>query len=364
MNWPDGSLFDVHSYTQDTRLHESDDIDWLWNDEPPPEDKWIAGRRGLVDRNGTNIMTYTLLSEPWIVEKLYDKWLEGDSEIDFFFSSMDDNPYNSKEGIEEFCRHLDPAELSVRRYGRFIHLEGRIIPSFDSKVHVIKLEGPQSIPKNWTRYCVMDPHDSRPTFIAWAAVSPPDPIKSYIVWYRMWILANMTITKIAERILYEERKSQERIYRRIIDPNFGSKKSANTRLTIKQEYFHAGIQSPSFEDANDDLPLGHAKIREMLFYDRTRPIDPSNCPSMYFADYLQAMIMAMRLYSWSRDKNDRIVLVNDAKPDPKYKDPVDLVRYLSMANPRFVDDAGNIPERKVLSLAGRIGRRHQYIVNG
>lgn len=350
---PDGSFFDVMSYHQSVSLHEGADFDWLHFDEPPPFEMFKASKRGLMDRSGRCWLTCTLLKEPWVVTELFEPWQNGDKDIDFFFVETDDNStdnggYVAQEDIEEYSRFLDDQELETRRRGRFGKLEGRILKSFNRKVHTILLEGPHAIPPHWQRYCIMDPHDSKPTYCAWVALSPPTPV-SFAVWYREVMFADMIVEQIADAIKTLE--ANEQIFLRIIDPNKGRTPSVQTGLTMIQSYAANGLY---FIEANDDLKMGHAEMRKWFHYDKTRPAGPDNYPLTYLAQYLTYMIKSCERYSWLPDAQGRPVLVDEAKPDPKWKDFMDLIRYFFASMPVYTQKSILRPsERKVIPIRTR-----------
>ena len=69
----DGSTIDILTNEMDTMAFESADWDFFWGDEPQREDKYVAIMRGLVDRMGRGVLTFTPKVEPWMKEKICDK---------------------------------------------------------------------------------------------------------------------------------------------------------------------------------------------------------------------------------------------------------------------------------------------------
>ena len=56
-------------YTQDDKVFESSKIDGALLDEPPPQGKYEALKRGLYYTKGKTVITATPLSEPWLLDK-------------------------------------------------------------------------------------------------------------------------------------------------------------------------------------------------------------------------------------------------------------------------------------------------------
>jgi len=345
-----GSFFDVMTYRQPTDLHEGADLDYVHFDEPPPRDKFIASARGLIDRGGLCYITCTLVKEPWIVQDMFEPWQRGDKDVAFFFVETDDNVrerdgYLNQADIDDYFKFLDEGEAEVRRGGRFGKLNGKILRKFSRKAHTVLLEGPHVIPPHWQRYCVMDPHDSKPTYVAWVALSPPTPV-SFAIWYREAMFGDMIVPQIAQAIKDVERG--ESIFLRIIDPNKGRTPSVQTGLTMMQSYAKHDLY---FIDGNDDLKTGHEEMRRWFHYDTDRALGPDNYPQMYLAQYLTYMIKSCERYAWLPDASGRPVLVEEAKPDPKWKDFMDLIRYFCASMPHFQSSVWT-PNRKVVPITG------------
>lgn len=344
-----GSFFDVMTNNQPTDLHEGADFDWLHFDEPPPHDKFVASARGLIDRGGRCWITCTLLKQPWIIQDLFEPWQNGDKDIDFFFCETDDNStdrggYLKPKDIEDYFKFLDDDQLEVRRGGKFGRLDGKIIKKFNRKVHTILLEGPHAIPEHWQRYCVMDPHDSKPTYVAWVALSPPQPV-SFAVWYREAMFGDMIVEQIVTAI--RQLEGQERIFLRIMDPNKGNTPTVQTGLTMKQAYAKHDMY---FIDGNDSLKLGHLEMKKWFNYDPSRPVDMTNYPVMVLAHYLTYMIKSCERYAWDTDASGRPVLAEEAKPAQKWKDFMDLIRYFCASMPYFQGSSLWTPGRKVIPI--------------
>ena len=326
---PDGSRVDIVTHRQTSDSHEGWDGDVVLFDEPPPREIFIANVRGLVDRGGLCYMAMTVLHDPWVVSDLYeDKFLEGDQDIAFFFTSMDDNPYLRKRDIETFCSFLDDDEIEARRHGRLVKLEGKIFKTFRHDIHVVDLSN-FKIPPDWTRYMVMDPHDGKPTWCAWAAISPPRP-ESILLWYREALIGLPTIADIAKHIHTLEKLDNDDVFIRYTDPNFSLKRYLNSGKTVLQEYGDKGLY---FVPANDEILSGHDAVKKYLSWDKNKPLCDKNSPKMYFGGHLQNLIKCVERYSYMPSKGEGIPL----KIDPKFKDGADLVRYLCVMAPEWYE---------------------------
>lgn len=91
----------------------------------------IATQRGLIDRSGQSILTFTPLIEPWMKEEIVDK-ADGKN-IDVFYGNTRDNlfdikgnPILSEADIKRFEDMLTDDEKETRIRGKFFHLKGLV----------------------------------------------------------------------------------------------------------------------------------------------------------------------------------------------------------------------------------------------
>jgi hypothetical protein len=103
----DGSFVVVLTLEMDDSAYESADWDFVWEDEPQDQRKREGLVRGLVDRRGYEVITFTPLTEAWMKEELIDK-ADG-KRIECFFAQMRDNKFDisgnpilSELSIKEF----------------------------------------------------------------------------------------------------------------------------------------------------------------------------------------------------------------------------------------------------------------------
>lgn len=353
------SEVDILTYSQPTMMHEGWSGHYVSFDEPPPQDKFIANKRGLIDYGGSILMTMTLLTEPWIIYDLYEK-SRVDRNIEFFHGTMDDNSienggFLSQEEIEEFCKYLDEDELAVRRYGKFGARDGRIYKTYDDIVHVVDMDRGEldKILKESTIYFVLDPADSKEQAMAWFAVTPPCP-KSLIILYREASYgSHVTVSQTSSYIKQCEIEDSVNVWMRIIDPNFGNKYSSQSGTTIRDDYAREGLY---FIDGIDDINAGHAKVKELLYYDKTMPITSENCPGFYILSSCYLSRKSMMRYHWLSSKKGDYAVFSEAKPSNKWKDFCDLIRYLAMSRPTWRDTRQYESNRKIIPIIH--GRRY------
>ena len=121
---------------------------------------------------------------------------------------------------------------------------------------------------------------------------------------------------------------------RYLDPNKGRTPSAVSGMKLVDEF---GQHEIYFDvNDNDDVALGHLAVKELLSYDKTKPISTTNSPKIYFVEeYTRECVRQLQSYVWddwrgvskgSRSEKETVKDVN--------KDMPDCVRYLAVKKPQ------------------------------
>lgn len=172
-----GSTIDVLSHDQKQIVFEGTDYDWAMFDEPPSEKIYRAVWRGMTDRGGCMFMTATPLASQWMFKEAQKIKSEQDSIAKIIEFKPYCNAKNIGEGdialgrkrLDELYSQYDEQELSARRDGQFIQLQGLIFGGWDRSTHLINSF---AIPKHWNIYESIDPHPQKPWAITWIAIAP------------------------------------------------------------------------------------------------------------------------------------------------------------------------------------------------
>lgn len=334
------SSVEILTHEQDDMVFEGWSGHWAHFDEPPPREKYIATRRGLIDLKGKCWMTLTPINQPWI----YDEIISSDNP-DVFFTIVDtrDNPFQSEEEIASFERSLSDDEKEQRLHGNSVRMVGLVYKQFDQAVHVIPASRIPIDPR-WPTYFVTDPHDRKPHFGIWAKVDPFGKI--YVIGE---IKFKGTFAEYSKEVLMREVMEDEWHIRpmdviRILDPNKGNTPSAVSGLTLVNEFSNHGL----FFNAtvNDDITTGHLAVAGRLSYRKDLPLSSTNCPKLYFfkENTLECVRYMMR-YTWSEWKGSgKDERSKKETPTEKFKDFPDCVRYLVMSGPSYFEQDDSDPE--------------------
>lgn len=314
-----GSQFDILTHEQATEAFEGWSGDLAWFDEPPPRDKYIATRRGLVDNDGKTMLTLTPLKQPWVYDEIYTN-----DDPSYFTVTMDitDNPTLTKEAINAFAESLSEEEKEARLHGKFRHLSGLVFKEFDPEIHI--WESPK-IQKHWTVYFAIDPHPRTPTACLWVAVDEHDQL--YVI-DELW-LPDMTIGEVADAIKSQEHKYPAKF--KYIDPAMDKDNELAGGFNVRKELMKHGIACMR---ANNDFDYGVTKIREAL---RPRFLPLLNCsiPRMRISRNCKHLIYEFQHYIW--DEYTMRPEDHSEKQKVKKKDDhfIDCLRYIVNANPRY-----------------------------
>lgn len=326
----DGSTVDFLTGEMDDMAYEGADWDLSWCDEPQQERKYQALLRGLVDRRGLSIITFTPLTEPWMKEKLVDK-ADGKS-ISLFQVNIRDNKFTmdgkailSEDAIREFEAEIPDDVKETRIAGHFFHLRGLVYREFN-EAHITHFSYTYPAPV----ICVLDPHDRNPHHLIWAYIDREDDI---FVDYEM--VVHCELDELAKKILTVEKQRGYKMKKRLIDPNFGRKPAAvgQHRSVIDELASHG----TPFYEADDNIELGHMVVRDLLHYDHKRPLTAVNKPKLYFSpDRTPVTIRSMRNHQYDEWVGKTR---NEKDPKEKQKDKethgADCIRYLAMSRPTY-----------------------------
>jgi phage terminase large subunit-like protein len=313
-----GNQFDILTYEQSDDFFEGWAGDIAWFDEPPPRAKYIATRRGLVDRNGICIMTMTPLKQPWIYDDIYTN-----DDPNYFVVTMDirDNPTLSEEAIKQFEQSLSEEEKEARIHGKFRHLSGLIFKEFDAEYHVSDFK----IKPHWTRYFCVDPHPRTPTACLWLAVDEQDQL---YVYDELW-LQDMTVKEIAHAIKSQEYNMPAKF--RFIDPAMDKENELAGGFNVRKELMKYGV---ACSRANNDFDFGISRIRESLRPTFIHLINAS-IPRLRIHPSCRRTIYEFQHYIW--DEYTMRPEEHDPKNKAKKKNDhfIDCLRYILNAQPRY-----------------------------
>lgn len=316
-----GSTIELMTYEQDSEKFEGSDNDWIWFDEPPPRDIFIAANRGLIDRGGKYWMTMTPLKEAWIKNEIWDKQMNKKYDIDgFIFDIMDNVGHGlTKKEVASFSQLLTHEEKEARLRGKFMHLSGLVYKEFHYQKHVVK---PFDIPDDWPVYIAIDPHPRTPHAVMFMAVDSNGTKYIYDEIFKQCLINDLAA--------YIRAKLGDRKPKSVLIDPAASAPNPVTGVTIQLEFSQYGIYTIP---ASKDLSAGIQRVKKAL----TPPMEGAE-PEIYVFDNCRTTIDEFNNYVWDewrgKDKAQR-----SPKNKPKDKDDhmMENLYRLLLHNPRYTN---------------------------
>ena len=309
----------VESFKHASLSAESSDWDWIHYDEPPPQQMFIANKRGLTDRNGRFCINATPVTEQWIndeftpsgrqlLQKVPSEGLrfrKTDRGGDRFIitASIYDNPYISAEGRSEFEASLNAEERECRLFGLPLNLAGLIYKDFIYDLHVLAdiPKGWQDFhlpPKDYTIRVAWDVHDAIPQAVLLAATSPSGELFLYDELFFSKLIKD-TAVELREKV------KNRYVHNYIIDPKavIESPVTEESVLDVLMQYdFY-------FDKGSKDMDLGISKVRERLRERR----EGTQMPTIWISPTCRQLLFEITRYCYNPktmrpiDKDDHML---------------------------------------------------------
>ncbi len=292
-----GSTLEIMTYEQDTDHVEGWSGHFVGFDEPPPRDKYIAMRRGLVDYDGIFLMSMTPLKEPWI----FDEVVNSKENVLSLTVDIRENPYLSEEAIVKFEAVLTDDEKESRLHGKWQHLQGLVYKEFDRGLHVIE---PFKLTHRFTYFAAIDFHPRTEHAVILVAVDKRNNM--YVVDE---IFAHGTAEDIASWIITWHRKNM--LDTVLIDAlSKGDSNRGKTTFDIISDLLW--LHQILLETGSKDLDSGVREVQDAL-------LGPNKMPSLFVFPHCERTIFEFTHYIWA-DWKRGIAQERTAKQTPRSKD--------------------------------------------
>lgn len=293
-----GSSFEFMSYEQETDIFEGWDGHVVWFDEPPPRDKFVALKRGLVDHDGIMLLTFTPLKEPWIYDELV---MNPDPSIRLITADTRDNPYLPPQAVNEFERVLSVEERTSRIKGGWLFLQGLVYKEFDRNRHII--EPMPKIPPDYSAYVAIDTHPRTEQALLFVVVDEKERV--FVVEEKF---SFGTPQEVADWIV-EFHEKRHKLDGALIDPSAqGDRNRGDTTFDlIERRLSQASIP---LELGSKDLSGGILKVKDAL-------CSRNGQPSLFVYSTCKRLIYEFGRYIWDEWRD---VGTKTAKQRPRDKD--------------------------------------------
>jgi hypothetical protein len=353
-----GWSWDVMTYDQQALQAAGETKGLLLYSEPPPKPLFNENMARLR-AGGMCIMEMTPLNmSPWVMDEYIDqKYIRNEKgevigQINHIqgdiWDNCDEKPGGQlpRQAIELTIAQYSDDERELREKGIFGRLQGRIYKAYDPLVHEIETLEPyhkECFEKGkYTLYTVLDPHDRKPFAMGWYAVFPNEdvvvmaefPDDSFPLFHKLNAFS-WTPEEYAQMIRVTETEGFKKPAEvRWVDPNFGQTQKFDTKMTIRQALYKWGQDHHyelNFGLPNDALADGHMAVKSML----GEPIKGIR-PKIYVMKHCKNHIYGFTHYAY-KEYRDNITKGLSEAPQLVYKDFPDLVRYLCIMGPRYIE---------------------------
>lgn len=352
--------FDVLTYEQSPAEYEGPFLSWTWSDEPPPA-KLIGPITTRFAGGGIWLVTATPISCGAFLDTIYDLrdngksiYITNHSIYESDYNTGKENHLNTKRGlwtreqIDDYVAGIPIDERPSRVFGQADSKSGKIYADFEPNVHILGApDCPHpmfTIDSNFARmcnhFCVMDPHRKAYPAIQWWMLSPGNDFICYNEWpdysllgayydeVRSTTICKYTPEQIARFIkIFDGSRVGLKILARFMDPRFGKATEGEFGRgteSLMSEYTKYGVL-PAFElPPQEFIDLQRDRIRDLLRYDKSLPVNQYNRPKIYWMPHCRNSIRAIQRHHWADPKPGQL----SEKEDEMFKDFIDPLRYL------------------------------------
>lgn len=351
------AIVNVRTHDQPRSAHAGHTLDIIAADEPIPEHLWTENVARLRQNMGGVLWGFLspLDDAGWIQDRL-----ASDSSVHFTNACIWDNCdewhpdpamwSGKKVGVGHVLTRGKKAAKIIRKMiaewekegpeiadaranGAFTHLAGSVLKDFGA-AHII---APFVPPPNWPCYMGLDPHDGKPHLAGWffqdeggnvylCAEYPPEQ------WDRC--KGSISVGKACADWRVIEEPFREQVICRVGDPKRLRSTKSNVREVTNFQNEFAG-EGFMFELGINDISVGLSRIREALAFD---PRVPGSRPHYFVMSHNpwtgapnHTFTNGPRQFSYKKLAGDAS---NSRDPEAifeeKWKDPVDVMRYVLM----------------------------------
>lgn len=328
-----GAVIDFGSGKQDPMEYEGQSWTSCSVDEPFKQVFWGPIWRGMIDHLGPVWFTCTPVGEnaPWI----YREFIQGEMNVITVQGHMNENPYVTDQARKDFLDMggFSDEERDARTKGSWCFLSHLAFPTFDPSVHIIPDETP--VDPLWVRGLAVDPAHRRPFMAVWGSVNA----------HEEWIIddewpfgidhskINSSELTVPEYVkLFRNREQGANIDFRCLDPRFGRaahRLKGEVHTSIQEDFEQAGMLFDCRIDGCEREETGIEKIRQLLYWDKSQPLSPTNRPRLRVKRRCINVINAL-MHSTFVPPGARTPDSLPEKLAEKFKDSRDCLRYLTL----------------------------------
>lgn len=183
LHYKDGGFVQFKSGEEDPDTYDGIDLDAAYHDEPLPRWVYDKNKARLADRNGYFVGTMTPeLGVTW--EKDHIENPSPDFSVKHWFFDIRGNYYLNPEGVRKYLASIrDKGLLETKRSGKFMTLQGMVIPQWNPDIHYI---ADRPFKPGTAKVFCGDFHLRTPSAVMWCAWEPrKDNHRPLLIVYRI-----------------------------------------------------------------------------------------------------------------------------------------------------------------------------------
>jgi phage terminase large subunit-like protein len=323
-----GWIVDVMTYEQARKDFEGGNIGLIICDEPPPRSIWHACITRLRLGGLIMVLMTPLTEAAWFFDEVLPRHQDR-----IIYATMEDvckqhsvRGHLDHDQIQRMIEEMDPDEVEARAYGKAMYLKGLIFKTFDSNIHVSK--NPLSVPPNAQIWQTVDPHVDKPFACIWGYPTFDGRFIQVAEWPRedFYRMRGSSLGLEEYKKIFLAIEQGWTVKRRIIDRHFADTRTIQTKRTLREDFQKIGITFEPSYAASEEVETGILKVRSWLNYNPKKAIDTLNRPKYLVDPRCVNTIKGFQRWSFDPKSNE---------PQEAYKDFMDCVRYMAMADPRI-----------------------------
>jgi phage terminase large subunit-like protein len=340
-----GTYYSFKTFQQEAQQWGGSTLDRVHMDEEPGAVHLQEARLRVMRRKGDLLFTMTPVNG---LTHMFDEFeaamedaqdhggiVEHDG-LGMVIVDMEDNPWLTKEDIEEALRGLSYEERLARKEGKFVAMSGLIYPDFKRELHVVPAL--ERLPGNVNVVVSIDPGIRYACAVGWHYLDANDNMVMFEELYEK----DQTIGQICEQIhrINAHYNCQPIYY--VIDPAARNRNSQTGRSDQMEFADHGVVTIPG----QNSVTAGINRCRERL--QSRRFVVTENCTNF---------LKEIRTYRWKKPPRGE----GDGKPVPVKQDDhmMDAFRLCVMSRPWRPEEV--IPDNE--SQMEKLVREHYDAVN-
>ena len=348
-----GDRIDFRSADSGRTKFEGSEWDLVWIDEEMPDPLiFDEVQRGLVDRGGRGIWTFTPLARSLKALQLHEDAADPDGGMDVFESQISilDNPHLNVKARDAFIASIPEEYYDTRVYGEFLILEGLVYGEWSKKLHEIGRSQFLEYDQGHPRVIIIDPGYADPCAVLWAMLLPGEPRR--VILYREFYRRRQTVKEVVKHIAMAS--SNDPLVKAIIDPS-SLKKGQDGHDCLFDQYAKAfrdhGVMNAmtgrplQLTLAVNSIESGYYRVKEMLVPDE------EGIPGIRAVEDLVSFKKELGRHRWGDETEKRDI---PKKPIDRDNHLLDGLRYLCADLPPY-----SRPENASMSRSARLVEWYQ-----